>query len=335
MRRLFFSCALLFINCANVHIAAQQRSAPQSGSGLVVQPVDDALRTTLSGNVHPLARHEFDQGEAPADLTLGRMLMILKRSSQQEAALQRLIEDQQDIHSPAYHQWLTPQQLGERFGPAQGDIDAVTQWLASNGFQVSQISKSRLIIEFSGSAAQVKQAFGTPIHSFVVNGEQHWANAGNPSIPTALAPVVAGINSLNDFRKQAQHTSLGTYSAASRKLLSPSPLHTFDGGSQWAEYALVPYDFATIYDLLPLWTATPTAITGAGQTIAIVGRSDINPADAPSFWSAFGSMVFTRPNPPSSSPITAPIQERTETSRKPISIPSGRAPWPPEPPSTL
>jgi subtilase family serine protease len=282
-------CALLFATCATAYLPAQHGSPAQSSPSLVTQTVDNARRTTLTGNVHPLARREFDQGEAPADLPLDRMLMILKRSPQQEAALQRLLEDQQDMHSSNYHQWLTPQQFGERFGPVAADIDAVTQWLTSNGLQVSQISRSRLFIEFSGNAAQVKQAFGTPIHSFVINGERHWANAGNPTIPTALAPVVAGVDSLHNFLKQAQHISLGTYSAASRKLLSPSPAYTLLGSTgEPNEYALVPYDFAAIYDLLPLWTATPTAITGAGQIIAIVGRSDINPADAPAFWSFFG-----------------------------------------------
>jgi hypothetical protein len=252
----------------------------------------------LPGNVHPLARPEFDQGEAPADLHLGRMLLVLKRSPQQEAALQRLLEDQQNIHSNVYHQWLTPQQFGERFGPADTDIDAVTQWLTSNGFQISQISKSKQFIEFSGNATQVKKAFGTSIHGYVVNGEQHWANASNPSIPTALAPVVAGVDSLHNFQKKAQHTSLGTYSVASRKLLSPSPTYTIPGGTGEAtEYALVPYDFAAIYDLLPLWTATPVAINGAGQTIAIVGRSDINPADARAFWSFFGLDGVHTPEP--------------------------------------
>jgi hypothetical protein len=252
----------------------------------------------LPGNVHPLARPEFDQGEAPAYLPLGRMLLVLKRSPQQEAALQRLLEDQQDIHSNVYHQWLTPQQFGERFGPADTDIDAVTQWLTSNGFQISQISRSKQFIEFSGNTTQVKQAFGTSIHSYVVNGEQHWANAANPSIPSALAPVVAGVDSLHNFQKQAQHISMGPYSAASHKLVSLSPDYTLPGGTGEAtEYALTPYDFAAIYDLLPLWNAAPTAITGAGQTIAIVGRSDINPADTSYFWSSFGLDGVHAPKP--------------------------------------
>jgi hypothetical protein len=296
MRSTPLFCALLFSAFTAACLPAQQGNEASSATGRIIQPIDDALRTKLPGNIHPLARREFDQGEAPADLPLSRMLMILKRSPQQEAALQRLLEDQQDIHSNAYHQWLTPQQFGERFGPAAADIDAVTQWLTSNGFQVSQISSSRLFIEFSGNAAQIKYAFGTPIHSFAVNGEQHWANVSVPTIPTALATAVAGIDSLHNFQKQAQHISLGTYSAASRKLVSPSPALTMLGGAD-DEYPLVPYDFAAIYDILPLWNATPIAINGTGQTIAIVGRSDINPADAPSFWSTYGLDGVHAPEP--------------------------------------
>ena len=287
MRRVLLCCFSLVAAVAPGHLSAQQAVAPPPPARRVTQSVDNAVRTTLRGNVHPLARPEFDQGEAPADLPLARMLLVLKRSPEQEAALARLIEDQQDIHSASYHQWLTPQQFGEWFGPAQADVDTVTQWLGSNGFQVVQVSKGRLFIEFSGSAQAVRQAFGTPIHGFVVNGQQHWANAADPAIPVALAPVVAGINSLHNFQKQAQNIPLGPYSFATRSLVSPA--YTFGGSNpQNSHYAIVPYDFATIYDVLPLWTAAPIPINGAGQTIAIVGRSDVNPADAVTLWNYFG-----------------------------------------------
>ncbi|MDP9051936.1 MAG: Ig-like domain repeat protein [Acidobacteriota bacterium] len=277
-------------------LSAQQTVAIPSAPRLVTQSVDEVARMTLRGNVHPLARPEFDQGEAPADLPLGRMLLVLNRSTEQEAALSRLIEDQQDIHSPNYHRWLTPQQFGERFGPAPSDIESVTQWLSSNGFQVAQVSKSRIFIEFSGNAQAVRQAFGTPIHGYIVNGQQHWANATEPTVPSALAPVVAGINSLHNFQKQAQNVPLGSYSVASRRRASPA--YTFGGGTnQVSDYAIVPYDFAAIYDLLPLWNATPTPINGTGQIIAIVGRSDINPADAPALWNYFGLDGTHAPQP--------------------------------------
>lgn len=294
MRSRSFFCVFVSAFFATTVLSAQQSGRPYSPP-LVTQSVNDAQRTTLRGNVHPLARSEFDRGEAPAGLPLDRMLIVLKRSPQQEAALEQLIQDQQNAQSPEYHRWLTPEQFGERFGPAASDIGAVTQWLASKGLQVSGISKSGLFIEFSGSVSQVAQAFGTPIHSFVVNGQQHWANISDPTIPTALAPVVAGIDSLHNFEKQAQHVSLGEYSASSQRLVSPKPAFTIDNTP--AEYAVSPYDFAAIYDLFPLWNATPTPINGAGQTIAIVGRSDINAGDAKAMWSYFGLDGTHAPEP--------------------------------------
>jgi len=265
---------------------------------LVTQPVDNSVRTVLPGNVHPMARAEFDRGEAPPNMSLNRMLLVLKRSDQQEITLRRLIENQQYKKSPSYHQWLTPEEFGASFGPGDSDIAAVTNWLQASGFQVAQVSKGRTVIEFSGTAGLVKQVFGTAIHNFVVNGEQHWANVGNPSIPTALAPVVAGVDSLHNFLKKAQNSYVGKYSEKTKQLTSPAPDFTFNGGctSNGNCYALVPYDFATIYDLLPLWTA-PTPINGTGQTIAIVGRTDINPADATTFWSLFGLDGVHAPQP--------------------------------------
>jgi len=280
----------------------------QKSPALVTQPVNNSVRTVLPGNVHPLARAEFDRGEAPPDLALNRMLLVLKRSDQQETALRSLIENQQYKKSPTYHQWLTPEEFGVRFGPADSDIAAVTNWLQASGFQVAQVSRGRVVIEFSGTAGMVKQAFGTAIHKFVLNGEAHWANVGDPSIPTALAPVVAGVDSLHNFLKKAHNSYVGTYSEKTKQLTSSAPDFTFNGGctSSGACFAVAPFDFANIYDLLPLWSAAPP-INGTGQTIAIVGRSDINPADATTFWTLFGldgthapqpTLVITHNGPP-------------------------------------
>jgi len=288
-------CVLVSVTLASATLIAQQANNQSSQAPLITQTVNEALRTQLTHNVHPLARLEYDRGEAPADLPLERMLLVLKRSPQQEATLEQLIQNQQNAQSPEYHRWLTPEQVGERFGPAPSDVAAVTQWLASRRLQVSRTSKSGLFIEFSGSAADVGQAFGTSIHNYVVNGQQHWANASDPTIPVALAPVVAGVNSLHNFQKQAQNVPLGAYSASSHRLASPQPM--FNVGGNPTEYAVSPYDFAAIYDLFPLWNAAPTPINGKGQTIAIVGRSDVNPADATAMWSYFGLDGTHAPEP--------------------------------------
>ncbi len=140
------------------NLAALAQSAPRP---LVVSPVDDAQRTILRGNVYPLALSQYDKGAAPADLPMDRMLLVLKRSPEQDAVLKSLLDQQQDKSSPSYHKWLTPDQFGQQFGPADSDIQNVTGWLQTHGFQVTNVSRGRTVIEFSGTASQVQEAFHT------------------------------------------------------------------------------------------------------------------------------------------------------------------------------
>src|SRR5579864_8768062 len=150
---------------------AQNTANLSSAHPLITQPVIEAQRTVLTGNTHRLARREFDLGTAPASLPMDRMLLVLKRSPEQEWALRKMLDDQQDKASPNYHKWLTPEQYGKTFGPTDDDIQKITTWLQSHGFQVGT-TKGRSVLEFSGSASQVQEAFHTTIHKYIVNGEQ-------------------------------------------------------------------------------------------------------------------------------------------------------------------
>jgi len=234
---------------------------------LITQPLDESQLTTLKRNTHPLARPVYDVGTAPATLPMERMLLVLKRSPEQETALRTLLDGQQDKHSPNYHKWLTPEQFGKQFGPTDDDMQKITGWLQSHGFQVGT-TKGRTVLEFSGSASQVREAFHTSIHKYIVKGEQHWANASDPMIPTALTPAVAGVLTLHNFLKKPQsHLSKEPVAAmltGNRK----KPEVTFSGGT----HALGPYDFATIYNSTLLNNA---GALGAGVTIGIIGRSDL------------------------------------------------------------
>ena len=139
---------------------------------------------------------------ATPDLPMDRMLLVLKRDPQQDFTLHRLLDDQQDRNSPIYHQWLTPTQFGARFGASDQDLQLITGWLQTHGFQINRVSSGRTVIEFSGMESQVEQAFHTQIHRYAMpNGEQHWANATDPQMPAALLPAVSGVWSLHDFRK--------------------------------------------------------------------------------------------------------------------------------------
>jgi hypothetical protein len=257
----------------------------------ITQPVNMENLVTLRGNTHPLARPAYDQGAAPDSLPTERMLLVLKRSAEQEAALRNLLDEQQIKSSPNFHMWLTPEQVGQQFGPADADIQAVTDWLTSQGFQVSHVATGRTVIEFSGTAGQVRQAFHTEIHKFVVKGEEHWANASDPQIPAALAPVVAGFASLNNFPRKPSHRVLGAFSK-SKATGQVTPLFTYtDTTGTW--YAVGPADFATIYNVSPLWSA---GTDGTNQTIAISQQSDINPDDVGGFRKMFG-LPATSPQP--------------------------------------
>jgi len=270
-------------------------SAAQTGPARprIVGPIDETRLSVLKGNTHPLALPGFDRGAVPADLPMQRMLLILKRSPEQEGALELLLDQQQDKASPNYHRWLTPDEFGATFGPAEQDLQTVASWLASHGFELARVSRGGTVIEFSGTADQVRQAFHAEIHQFVVNGEQHWANASDPQIPEALAPVVAGINSLHNFPKEPNYQLHGEFSRwrDSGEIRSAMPEYTYPNSNACHFngncYAVGPYDFATIYNVLPLWNANPP-VDGTGQTIAIVGESDINIQDVRDFRTLFG-----------------------------------------------
>jgi len=209
---------------------------------------------------------------------MNRMLLVLKRSPEQEAALETLLDNQQDKASPHYHQWLTPEEFGRRFGPNDRDIQIVTSWLQAHGFQIAKIAKGRNMIEFSGNAAQVKEAFHTAIRKYVVNGEEHWANASDPEIPAALTPVVAGVHTLHNFIKKPMIHIAEQRIPAKLEPQGPGkrPKVTFPGSP--LQYALGPADYWKIYNVNPLFSASP-AINGSPQTIAVVGRSDLFAGD--------------------------------------------------------
>ena len=269
------ACVLL----TSAAFAQQGESVPAR----VTEAVDPQNLVVLRGNTHPLARPESDRGAAPDSQAIRRVLLVLQRSPEQETALRRLLNEQQTKGSPNFHHWLTPQEFGMRFGPTDADIQAVTDWLTSEGFLVSRVGAGRTVLEFSGTAGQVRQAFHTEIHRFALNGEERFANTSDPQIPAALAPVVKGFASLNSFPRTPMIRRLGTFQR-SKTTGEVRPLFTFTIGAGTA-FAVGPSDFAKIYNVQPLWDA---GTDGTGVTIAIVGESDINLQDVQDFRTMWG-----------------------------------------------
>ncbi|WP_157666325.1 protease pro-enzyme activation domain-containing protein [Burkholderia ubonensis] len=242
-----------------------------SPSRLVTQVIDERQTVELPGNIRQEATAGNDRGRVDDNLVLEHMQLLLNRPAETEAALDRFIDQLYDPNSPNSHRWLTPEQFGAEFGPAREDVSAVTDWLGRHGFTVNNVQKSAMVIDFSGTAEQVRRTFQTEIHKLDINGVAHIANMSNPRVPQALAGIVRGVVSLHDFRPHASFKPRRAYTI-------PSLFATYN--------AVVPADLATIYNLQPLFAA---GITGKGQTIGVIENTNMyDVADWSAFRSTFG-----------------------------------------------
>jgi hypothetical protein len=239
-------------------------------SNQITHPVDTVHVRALP-NHHPLwATASNDAGPVPPDQMVNQITMVLARSPQQEQAFKQLLEDQQNPASPNYHRWLTPDEIGARFGLSDSDIDTITGWVQSQGLHVSWISPSRTFIGFGGAAADVNRAFQTELRYYKIDGEERFSVSTAPSIPAALQPAIKLIRGLSTPGER----------------LTPHQLDHPDFTSTSAHY-LGPKDFNTIYNV-------PAGMTGAGQTVGIVSYSRTNFADFDRFRKLTGA-TFANP----------------------------------------
>ena len=271
---------------------AQTSSAAQQ---LVTGPVVETQMVVLAGNVRREANAANDRGIVSGDLALEHMLLQLNRPADREAALSQRIDALYQPGSPYFHQWLTAEQFGDLYGPNPADIAEVTSWLKGHGFQVNGVAKSGMVIDFSGTAGQVKAAFGTEIHTLDVNGAKHIANMQDPKIPAALAGVVAGVTSLTDFRPHPANKGISArrIDGASKAVVPQVAKQAQQGLGVTPDFTVnaayqlvVPDDLHTIYNFNPVYKS---GITGKQQTIAVIENTDVySTADWTTFRNTFG-----------------------------------------------
>jgi hypothetical protein len=258
-------------------------AAAQTPESRITQPIWELITVRLTGHVHPLAKAQYDQGAVSDEKPINHILLQLSRTDAQEAALNKLLKEQQTPGSANYHSWLTPQEFGNRFGASDEDIQKITAWLTSKGFTVNRVSAAKNLIDFSGTAGQLRSAFHTELHNFTLGNATFTANNADPEVPMALAPVVSGFVSLNNFPRQSYAHVRGTMKRAADGKVRPQ--WTTKDGYGDTIYPLGPGDFATIYSSKSLLDA---GIDGTGQTIGIVGQSNIYLSDVSNFRKLFG-----------------------------------------------
>jgi len=266
----------------------------------VVGPVVAKERVAMRDH-HPFwASRQNDLGAVPADLPLTHLTLILARSPETQRAFEDFLARQQDPASSDYQHWLTPTEVGDRFGVSANDIAAVSEWLRSQGLQVDSISNSRVRITFSGPAAAVGRAFAAEMHYFNVNGKQKISVATEPQVPAALAPVIKVIHGLYTIEDHPAHKSEVGYFSTARA----NPNLSLSNGMHF----ITPADFTTIYHLGPFPYSN---IDGLGQAIAIIAQArvyepDIRNFDSVAGWDQQLPRVIVPPNgvdpgPPASS----------------------------------
>jgi len=240
--------------------------------------IDSSDTVVLTGSVHPKAEVRFDRGAVNPSMKLPYVTMLMRPSPSQQAELDRLLVQQQDRKSPNYHKWLTPEQYADRFGLSPHDVEQVKAWLQSRGFSIVQVARGRDWIAFSGTAGLVQNTFHAALHHFLVEGEMHFANATDISIPKALSGAVVGFRGLDDFRLSPMTTRI-SYPPGVFFPAIVGPYYT-NGGFHY----LAPDDIATIYNIAPLYDA---GIDGTGMKLVVVGQVDVDLDDIRDFRAGF------------------------------------------------
>ena len=275
---------LLAVCLACLTAASPAQSSPTPQANRIAAHPEFTATARLAGHVPSWASSDRDQGQVPDALPL-HLTFVLTRSADRQAAFTQLLADQQNPASPSYHHWLTPQQVGELYGPTQADLDTLTSWLGSHGLTVVDTAPSRIFIHASAPASVVASTFATGFHFFAVNGESHLAATADPQLPTALLPLIGSVAGLADTPIQPANGS-GSVAAA------PSGPHPDYTSASSGTHYVTPADFALIFDLQPTYLS---GFTGTGQKIAIIGRSRVVSTDISEYQSNT-NLVANLPN---------------------------------------
>ncbi|MBB6187587.1 protease pro-enzyme activation domain-containing protein [Rhodanobacter sp. MP7CTX1] len=287
----------------------------------IITSIDNSALVAVKGSELSQGLAKYDSGALLVTKQLGNMTLLLKRSAEKQAQFTSYLNELTSPNSPYFHHWLTAKQVGTMFGPSSADLAKVTQWLTSQGLSVKQISADGMTISFSGTTGAVNQAFHVQLHTFNENGESHFGNPTAQQIPAALAPVVDRVASLGNFFPKPMHVDVGVVNRNKTtgkwhtvsRVAGATPQLTVPGGSVDPDtsYDVAPADFNQIYNVNPLWNqGTPKR--GAGQTIVVLERTDVNPADIAAFRAAFlpgdaqGSFTIVHPTAGGDVPCTDP-----------------------------
>ncbi len=180
------------------------------------------------------------------------------------AELNQLLTDQDTVGSPQYHQWITPAQFRERFGPNRASLNRVTNLLANNGFSIVQVHGHGVRVQGSVSAAE--SLFSTSIWNGAGLRGHHKLIARQPIVmPSALQDAGAQVVRFSSAVRMQPHSTKVTRLNASD--LDPENRTSAHGG-YWSTDLRQAYEFPSYESL-----------TGRGVRIGILMSNDFRNSD--------------------------------------------------------
>jgi kumamolisin len=222
-------------------------------------------RATISGHTIPALAHNTPTGSTAHGRVLPLSIALTLRN---RGELDALIRAQNDPHSSFYHHFLTPQEFARNFAPTQASINAVVNFLHSQGLRVGSIAPNHLLIDASGTVDQVQKAFQVNIANYSIQGRGVHAPTNEPSVPSSLNGLILNIGGLDDVG--LYHPQI---SAAVGGHAGSGP-----GGG------FTPSELRTAYDMNPLVSSND----GTGQTVAIFELDGYKAADVNTYLSNYG-----------------------------------------------
>jgi subtilase family serine protease len=132
------------------------------------------------------------------------------------AGAQALARAVADPASPSYRRYLSPAQWEKRFSPAQSSVDAVSAWLQSEGVAIGAVSPDRMTIQATASAATVQRAFRASLGQYRRGGRVLRLSSTPLQVPSALAPLIAGVNGIDQNPARPNRLTGGEPQAAAK-----------------------------------------------------------------------------------------------------------------------
>ena len=274
--------AVVFAATAGAQLPASSSNSDVSGpkAGAVSRLNGDwhsGTRVVIGSGGPARPEGTLTAGTAPAGAKLERVLLLLQPSAAQKQALDAQLANQQDPKSSEYHHWLSPAQFADLYASCASDIAAIVSWLQSEGFDVAPLPAGRGWIEFSGTLAQLEQAFDTRVSTVADPTGMRLALADSVSVPAAFGSLIHGLASLDGALAQPAITTTQLVTSSAAELRAATSIRGAD--------ALTPQ---MLQQFLHLDALHSSGATGAGQTIAIAARSNLQPQDVAAFRATFG-----------------------------------------------